>query len=77
MSTAALFTGLIDDAALFPPGNAPMPVAMHDHSGHRAAWYAPLVGPFLCPASRLDELAAQVATPIPVRLVIDTGAGGV
>jgi hypothetical protein len=77
VSTAALFTGLIDDAALFPPGNAPMPQAVEDHAHHRAAWYAPLVGPFLCPSSRLDELAAQVETPIAVRLVVDTGAGGI
>jgi hypothetical protein len=72
-----LFAGLIDDAALFPPGNSPMPVAVDEHARHRAAWYAPLVGPFLCPASRLDELAAQVETPIDVRLIIDTGAGGI
>jgi hypothetical protein len=77
VSTAALFAGLIDDAALFPPGNAPMQVAVEDHIRHRAAWYAPLVGPFLCPASRLDELAAQVAAPMRVRLVVDTGAGGI
>jgi hypothetical protein len=77
VSTAALFAGLIDDAALFPPGNASMPVAIQDHGRHREAWYAPVVGPFLCPASRLDELAAQVEVPIAVRLVIDTGAGGI
>jgi hypothetical protein len=77
VSTVALFPGLIDDAALFPPGNAPMPQAVEDHGRHRAAWYAPLVGPLLCPSSRLDELAAQVETPIAVRLVMDTGAGGI
>jgi hypothetical protein len=77
VSTAALFAELIDDAALFPPGNAPMPVAVDDHRTHRTAWYAPLIGPFLCPASRLDELALQVAAPIGIRVVIDTGAGGI
>jgi hypothetical protein len=77
VSTALLFAGLIDDAALFPPGNAPMPVAVDDHRRHRAAWYAPLVGPFLCPASRVGELAAQIDLPLAVRLVIDTGAGGI
>ena len=54
-----------------------MRVAVDDHSRHRAAWYAPLIGPFLCPSSRLDELAAQVVTPTPVRVVVDTGAGGI
>lgn len=77
MSTAVLLDGLIDDAALFPPGNAAMPSAIAEHLRHRAAWYGPLVGPFLCPASRLDELAARVDAPFAVRLVVDTGAGGI
>jgi len=71
---------LIDDAALFPPGNAPMPDAVSAHERHRAAWYGPLVGPFLCPASRLDELAARLHTrsePFGVTVVVDTGVGGV
>lgn len=51
-----LFTGLVDDAALFPPGNAPMDKALAEHAMHRGAAYADLVGPFLCPASRVDEL---------------------
>jgi hypothetical protein len=72
-----MFAGLIDDAALFPPANTPLPVALADHAQHRAAWYAPLVGPFLCPSSRTDELAAQVAAPLAVRLVMDSGAGGI
>jgi hypothetical protein len=77
VSTAALFARVIDDAALFPPGNAPMPVAIDDHQRHRAAWYASLIGPLLCPSSRLGELAAAVATPVGVRVVVDTGAGGI
>jgi hypothetical protein len=77
VSTAALFAELIDHAALFPPENAPMPVAVDEHRRHRAAWYAPLIGPFLCPSSRLDELAAEVTAPIAVRVVVDTGAGGI
>lgn len=77
MSTAALFTGLIDDAAMFPPGNAPLPEAVDNHQRHRAAWYSPLIGPLLCPASRVDELTTHAQTPLPVRLVMDTGAGGI
>ena len=77
MSTTPLFTALIDDAALFPPGNAPMLDAVREHARHRSAWYGSLVGPFLCPASRLEELAGLVATPSDVRVVVDTGAGGV
>ena len=48
--------GLFDDAALFPPGNAAMPDAVAGHAGYRQAWYAGLVGRFVCPAGRLAEL---------------------
>jgi hypothetical protein len=80
VSTAALYTALIDDAALFPPGNAPMPAAVTSHLSHRTAWYAPLVGPFVCPAARLDELAARLdfgSDPLGVTVVVDTGVGGI
>lgn len=53
----ALFTALFDDAALFPPGNAAMREAVPAHLAHRAARYADLVGPFICPDTRLAELA--------------------
>jgi hypothetical protein len=41
MSTAVpapsvLVAGLVDDAAVFPPGNAPMPEAVDAHRRHRA-----------------------------------------
>ena len=49
-----------------------------DHGRHRTAWYAPLVGPFLCPSSRAEELAAQLAAPLAIRhAVVDSGAGGI
>lgn len=58
-----LLAALVDDAALFPPGNVPMP-AVAAHRRHRAAPHGELVGRYLCPASRLDELraAAHAAT---------------
>jgi hypothetical protein len=46
----ALFVGLLDDAAVFPPGSTPLPEAVREHRAHRSAWYAPLVGPLLVPA---------------------------
>ncbi|MFE4970754.1 hypothetical protein ACFRAR_01390 [Kitasatospora sp. NPDC056651] len=55
-----LFRGLFDDAAVFPPGNLPVVQAVPAHRVHRAAWYAEAVGPFLCGAGRLGELAAAV-----------------
>jgi hypothetical protein len=72
-----LYHGLIDDAALFPPGNAAMADAVPAHAAHRQAWYALLVGPFLCPASRLDELADQVTEPLGVGVIVDSGTGAI
>lgn len=54
-----LFRGLFDDAAVFPPGNLPVAEAVPAHRAHRAAWYAEAVGPLLCGAGRLGELARR------------------
>ena len=56
-----LFSGLFDDAALFPPGNAAMPDAVSAHAGYRQDWYAGLVARFVCPAGRLAEFDATLA----------------
>lgn len=72
-----LFHGLVDDAALFPPGNAAMADAVPAHSRYRNAWYSAMVGPFLCPASRLLELAGVADSPLGVAVVVDTGTGGI
>lgn len=55
----ALLAGLIDDAAVFPPGNAPLPLAVSRHRLHRTAPYAGLVGPLLVPAADVAALVAQ------------------
>jgi hypothetical protein len=54
-----MFDGLFDDAALFTPGDAPMAAAV---SAHRAVRNRPssLVGPFVVPAARLDELTGHL-----------------
>jgi len=52
----AMLRGLIDDAALFPPGNAPLATAVPAHRGYRQSWFEGLVGPLLIPQSRLREL---------------------
>jgi hypothetical protein len=74
-----LFARLVDDAALFPPGNAPMPDALQDHRRYAREWYAGLVGPFLCPASRLGELTDTLDgdEPLELGVIVDTGTGGV
>jgi hypothetical protein len=58
----ALFEGLVDDAAVFPPGNAPLDRAVVAHHRHRAAWYAGLVGPFVVPASSAADLIGLLTT---------------
>ncbi len=82
MSVAPLFTGLFDDAALFPPGNASMPEAVTSHARYQREWYADLVARFVCPAGRLAELdgalaAAEVSSPeIPAPEISLTVPGG-
>ncbi|MFF4811426.1 hypothetical protein ACFY03_24795 [Micromonospora chersina] len=63
MSTqvSRLLAGLVDDAAVFPPGSAALPDAVTAHHRHRAGWYADLVGPLLLPASTLPDLPELLA----------------
>lgn len=77
-ASRALFSALVDDAALFPPGNAPMAEALSAHREHRLAWYADLVGPFLCPASRVEEMqrGLQAGDALRVGLIADGGPDG-
>lgn len=75
-----LFTQLVDDAAVFPPGNAPLDDAVRAHLGYQAGRYAGLIGPLLVPvsdAAGLDPLASAVGcrpeTPLAVALVARIG----
>jgi hypothetical protein len=53
---------LFDDAGLFPPARRPMAEALRAHHQAATGPHARLVGPFLCPVSRLEELDACVAS---------------
>ncbi|WP_369786685.1 hypothetical protein [Saccharomonospora xinjiangensis] len=55
--------GLCDDAAIFPPGLAPLAEAVPAHVRHVSAPYAELVGPLVVSASALTELAGLVPFP--------------
>lgn len=72
----SLLRGLVDDAAVFPPGNAALPDALTAHRQHRNAWYADLVGPLLLPASLLPQLPGT-DEPLRVGLIADTGIDAV
>jgi hypothetical protein len=52
----ALFQGLFDDAAVFPPGLATLSDAVANHVARRSTSWADLVGPLLLPPSQIDEL---------------------
>ncbi|WP_433388237.1 hypothetical protein [Micromonospora sp. KLBMP9576] len=73
----ALLDGLVDDAAVFPPGSASLPDALAAHRRHRASWHAGLVGPLLVPASAVSagELSGLVdpAEGLVIGLIGDTG----
>ncbi|MGW0212969.1 hypothetical protein ACWDXH_01085 [Micromonospora chokoriensis] len=73
----ALLDGLVDDAAVFPPGSATLPDALTAHRRHRAGWYADLVGPLLLPASTVatGELTGLVdpGEGLVIGLIGDTG----
>ncbi len=68
-----LFAGLVDDAAVFPPGSATLTDAVISHRAHRMAWYNSLVGPLLVPASDLPALDPARA-PV-IGIIGDTGLG--
>ncbi|MEV4498675.1 hypothetical protein AB0J84_23635 [Micromonospora arborensis] len=75
----ALLDGLVDDAAVFPPGSAALPDALTAHRRHRTAWYADLVGPLLVPASTVarGDLSGLVdpGAGLVVGVIGDTGIG--
>ncbi len=56
----AFAKGLCDDAAIFPPGLAPLAEAVPAHVRHVNSPYAELVGPLVVSAAALEELAGLV-----------------
>jgi hypothetical protein len=76
----AEYAALVDDAAIFPPGNAALPDAVRAFRAHREQPYAALVGPFVVDDRRLPELVEVLgssgsAPPLPVTVVVSGGAG--
>lgn len=73
-----LTSRLIDDAAMFPPGNADVVTAVRDHRTHRAGWYAPAIGPLVVPDTRLAQVARANTTDAVLELsvVVTGGVGG-
>jgi hypothetical protein len=51
-----MFADFLDDAAVFPPGNALLRDGLTAHREYHGAWYKDMVGPFVLPVARLGEL---------------------
>ncbi|RJQ85108.1 hypothetical protein [Amycolatopsis panacis] len=76
----ALTRGLFDDAAIFPPGLAPLPEAVAAHDRHAGAWYAEMVGPLVVSAAALDDLGPVLigrTTPLPIVVTLPAGPDGI
>ena len=76
MSTdlAPTWSGLVDDAAIFPPGDAPLPSATAAHLARGADEGAALVGTFVVRDTDLPNLDGFDA---PLSVVVTGGAGQV
>ncbi|MQY04369.1 hypothetical protein [Actinomadura macrotermitis] len=72
---SALFDRLVDDAALFPPRRASLRDALPEY---RTALGHPVLGRFLCPASRVPELPDLLAPEdlLDLGIIADTGVEG-
>jgi hypothetical protein len=69
----AAWSGLVDDAAIFPPGDAALPDAITAYLARQDAWYADLVGPLVVRDTDLPDVPREV----PVSVVLTSGAGAV
>jgi hypothetical protein len=81
-----MFERLVDDAAMFPPGNAEVVAAVLAHDAYRQSWFSPLIGPLVVADRRLAEAgrAARSAQQtnadegdLAVSVVNTSGAGGI
>lgn len=70
--------GLIDDAAVFPPGNATIDEAVSAHRDHQSSWYAEAVGPLLVRSSDVVTLleATRPGDDLRIGLIADDGLTG-
>ncbi|HET7069998.1 MAG TPA: hypothetical protein VFI40_04175, partial [Nocardioides sp.] len=63
------WAGLVDDAAIFPPGDAPLADAVAAYTQRRDEWYADLVGPLVVRDTDLPGVPAE----LPVSVVLTGG----
>ena len=73
-SLPASWLGIVDDAAVFPPGDVPLPQAVEAHRRREQQWYADLVASFVVTDRMLPEV---VDARIPISVIVTGGAGGI
>lgn len=67
--------GLCDDAAVFPPGLAPLPDAVSQHREYASAAYRDFVGPLVLAAPALGELGPLLRAGDDLALALTAPAG--
>lgn len=64
-----MLVALVDDAAMFPPGNAAVAEAAAAHRDHRRSWFGPLVGPLVVRDQTLArQLSVLAAAGLPFKV---------
>src|SRR5947209_2241185 len=78
-SLQALLAGVLDYAGLFPPAKLPLDQAIQQYARYRHDPHSWMLGRFICPAEKLEELTPFVLrlfsaqSPLPVSVL---GRGG-
>ena len=71
----AAFQALIDYAGLFPPAQLDLAAALDAYEAARGGDHAWMLGRFIVPASRLDDLVANAGGRVfPLSVILDAGA---
>lgn len=70
----AAFQGLVDYAGLFPPAQLDIAAALQEYEEARAGPYAWMLGRFIVPASRLEDLRRIAGDRVPpLSVILDAG----
>lgn len=69
------WAGIVDDAAIFPPGNADLIDAAEAYVARRGTAYADLVGTFVLRDTDVPKVAVAPDVPVPASIVVTGGAG--
>jgi len=64
-ATRILLEGLVDYAGLFPPAQLGMPAAVREYTAHRDSDAAWLLGRFIVPSARLEEMEDAATALLP------------